>query len=95
MTPCLDRPDQTWSTHSAMILKNISEAKAELSALIDAVSKGEEVVIGKAGVPVAKLVRYTGAAARRVPGALKGQIKIHEDFDELPPDIAAAFGMDP
>lgn len=78
-----------------MILKNISEAKAELSALIDAVSKGEEVVIGKAGVPVAKLVRYTGAAARRVPGALKGQIKIHEDFDELPPDIAAAFGMDP
>lgn len=78
-----------------MILKNISEAKAELSALIDAVSKGEEVVIGKAGVPVAKLVRYTGAAARRTPGALKGRIKIHEDFDELPPDIAAAFEMEP
>jgi antitoxin (DNA-binding transcriptional repressor) of toxin-antitoxin stability system len=75
-----------------MILKNISEAKAELSALIDAVSKGEEIVISKASVPVAKLVRYTGgAAARRTPGALKGQIKIHEDFDELPPDVAAAF----
>ena len=78
-----------------MILRNISEAKAELSALIDAVSKGEEVLIGKAGVPVARLVRYTGAAAPRIPGALKGQIKIHEDFDELPPDIAAAFGMEP
>jgi prevent-host-death family protein len=78
-----------------MILKNISEAKAELSALIDAVSKGEEVLIGKAGVPVAKLVHYTGVAARRTPGALKGRITIHDDFDELPPDIAAAFGDDP
>ena len=78
-----------------MILKNISEAKAELSALIDAVSKGEEVLIGKAGVPVARLVRYTGGAAKRIPGALKGRIKVHDDFDELPPDLAAAFGLDP
>ena len=77
-----------------MILKNISEAKAELSALIDAVSKGEEVIIVKAGVPVAKIIRYTGAAARRTPGDLKGEIKIHEGFDQLPPDIAAAFGLE-
>lgn len=78
-----------------MILKNISEAKAELSALIDAVSKGEEVLIGKAGVPVARLVRYTGGATTRIPGALKGAITIGEGFDELPPDLAAAFGLDP
>lgn len=78
-----------------MIMKNISEAKAELSALVDAVQKGEEVLIGKAGVPVAKLVRYTGIAARRTPGALKGRIVIHGEFDELPPDIAAAFGVEP
>jgi prevent-host-death family protein len=78
-----------------MIMTNISEAKAELSALIEAVSKGEEVLIGKAGVPVAKLVRYTGASGRRVPGALKGRIVIHEGFDELPSDIAAAFGIEP
>jgi len=90
-----DRSDQIWSTRRAVILKNISEAKAELSALIDAVSKGEEVLIGKAGVPVAKLVRYTGVSTRRVPGALKGRIVIHEGFDELPPDIAAAFGIEP
>jgi len=75
-----------------MILKNISEAKAELSALIEKVGKGEEVLIGKAGVPVARLVKYTGAAAKRRPGALKGQIKIKADFDELPDDLAAAFG---
>jgi antitoxin (DNA-binding transcriptional repressor) of toxin-antitoxin stability system len=78
-----------------MIFKNISEAKAELSALIDAVSKGEEVLIGKAGVPVARLVRYTGGSAKRTPGVMKGRIKIHEGFDELPPDLAAAFGIEP
>jgi prevent-host-death family protein len=78
-----------------VILKNISEAKAELSALIDAVSKGEEVLIGKAGVPVAKLVRYTGSVGKRKPGALKGRIVIHDDFDELPPDLATAFGIAP
>lgn len=79
----------------SMIIRNISEAKAELSALIEAVSKGEEVLIGKAGVPVARLVRYTGAVAPRVPGDLEGQIKMAEDFDQLPSDIAEAFGIDP
>jgi hypothetical protein len=44
-------------------------------------------------VPVAKLVRYTGSATKRMPGALKGKITIHDGFDELPPDIAAAFGI--
>jgi prevent-host-death family protein len=76
-----------------VILKNISEAKAELSALIEAVSKGEEVLIGKAGVPVAKLIAYNGAATERTPGRLAGKITIADDFDSLPDDIAEAFGM--
>ena len=76
-----------------MQVKNISEAKAELSALIEAVQRGEEVIIGKAGKPVAKLVPYHGAKAVRAPGALRGRIHIAPDFDELPADIAAAFGM--
>lgn len=75
-----------------MILKNISEAKSELSALIEAVQRGEEVLIGKAGKPVARLVAYRGASKPRAPGALKGQIRISADFDTLPPDIAEAFG---
>jgi prevent-host-death family protein len=75
-----------------MILKNISEAKSELSALIEAVQRGEEVLIGKAGKPVARLVAYRGAAQPRKPGALKGQIRIAPDFDILPSDIAEAFG---
>ncbi|MBY0507500.1 MAG: type II toxin-antitoxin system prevent-host-death family antitoxin [Bryobacteraceae bacterium] len=77
-----------------MTLRNISEAKAQLSALIEAVQTGEEVIIGKAGKPVARLIRYQGAAEPRRPGALKGQIRIADDFDELPPDLAEAFGVE-
>ena len=76
-----------------MHITNISEAKAQLSALIEKVLVGEEVIIGKAGKPVAKLVRYQRSEEQRQPGALKGKIKIVDDFDELPEDIAEAFGM--
>jgi prevent-host-death family protein len=78
-----------------MHITNISEAKAQLSALIEKVLAGEEVIIGKAGKPVAKLVRYERSEKPRSPGALKGKIKIADDFDELPDDIAEAFGMKP
>ena len=76
-----------------MQIKNISDAKAQLSSLIEAVQRGEEVIIGKAGKPVAKLVPYSGAKEARIPGALRGRIRIAADFDDLPADIAAAFGM--
>ncbi len=76
-----------------MLITNISEAKAQLSALIEKVMSGQEVIIGKAGKPVAKLVRYELSEEPRQPGALKGKIKISDDFDELPRDIAKAFGM--
>lgn len=77
-----------------MHVTNISEAKAQLSALIERVQAGEEIIIGKAGKPVAKLVRYERSEKERQPGALKGKIHIADDFDELPADIAEAFGMD-
>ena len=76
-----------------MHITNISEAKAHFSALIEKVISGQEVIIGKAGKPVAKLVRYERSQETRRPGALRGKIKIAEDFDELPVDIAEAFGM--
>jgi prevent-host-death family protein len=75
-----------------MHITNISEAKAQLSSLIEKVLAGEEVLIGKAGKPVAKLVRYERSDKERSPGALKGRIKIAQDFDVLPKDIAEAFG---
>lgn len=76
-----------------MIIINISEAKAQLSALIEKVLAGEEVVIGKAGKPVARLVRYKRSEEPRMPGALKGKIKIADDFDDMPNDIAESFGL--
>jgi prevent-host-death family protein len=77
-----------------MHITNISEAKAQLSALIEKVLAGNEVIIGKAGKPVAKLVPYERSEETRHPGALRGKIKIAADFDDLPGDVAEAFGMD-
>jgi prevent-host-death family protein len=75
-----------------MVVNSITEAKAQLSALIERVQKGEEVVIAKAGKPVAVLRAYQGPARKRTPGALRGRIRIASDFDVLPEDIAEAFG---
>jgi len=76
-----------------MQITNISEAKAQLSALIEKVTAGEDVIIGKAGKPVARLIRYERNRQARQPGALKGKIKIADDFDNLPEDIAKVFGI--
>jgi len=76
-----------------MYITNITQAKAHFSALIEKVLAGEEIIIGKSGKPVAKLVRKERREESRRPGALKGKIKIADDFDELPDDIAKAFGI--
>lgn len=75
---------------------NVHEAKTHLSRLLERVSEGEEIVIAKAGRPVAKLIPYVESDELRKPGAWKGRVWIADDFDELPPDILAAFyGDDP
>ena len=76
-----------------MILRNISQAKAELSSLIEEVLKGNEVIVAKAGTPVARLVPYRGLGKPRKPGSMAGQIWISDDFDALPEDMAEAFGI--
>lgn len=77
-----------------MVVNTITEAKAQLSALIEKAVNGEEIIIKKAGKPVAVLNKYSPGNVQRKPGALKGQIKIHDDFNELPEDIAAVFARD-
>ena len=76
-----------------MVIKTISEAKAQLSRLIERVQAGEEVVIGKAGKPVAVLSPYLPQVKERRPGALRGKIWVAPDFDELPPELAESFGV--
>src|SRR5580698_1564450 len=61
--PCYD---------ATMLVRNISEAKSELSALIESVQNGVEVIIAKAGKPVARLVAYHGASQPRTPGVSAG-----------------------
>ncbi|MBN1523468.1 MAG: type II toxin-antitoxin system Phd/YefM family antitoxin [Spirochaetales bacterium] len=76
-----------------MIVDTITQAKTQLSSLIEKVLTGEEVLIKRAGKPVAILKKYSPTALNRYPGALKNKIKIAKDFDELPPDMAESFGM--
>lgn len=76
-----------------MVIRNISQAKAELSALINEVLKGNEVILAKAGKPVVRLVPYRGPKRPRKPGSMRGQIWMAPDFEVLPGDMAEAFGM--
>lgn len=71
---------------------NVHEAKTQLSRLLEEVEAGERVVIARSGEPVAVLAPYKAAIRRRRLGLFAGEATIHDDFDELPPDIAAAFG---
>jgi prevent-host-death family protein len=70
---------------------NIHEAKTHLSRLLERVEAGEEVVIGRAGKPVARLVPYRQDQEPRTPGGWQGRVRIADDFDELPPELLAAF----
>lgn len=65
---------------------NIHEAKTHLSRLLEQVRNGEEVVIAKAGKPVARLVAVQARPARRTPGMDKGKVIIHPDFDDPIPE---------
>src|SRR5256885_16530187 len=71
------------------------DAKTNLSKLIAQVEAGEEVVIARNGNPVAKLVKIEPARRRRKPPpeSWRGKVWIAPDFDELPEDLARAFGV--
>jgi len=75
-----------------MRIVNISDAKASLSKLIEQVQSGDEVVISKAGKPVAKLVRFDlDTTPRDLSQRIwHGQVWIAEDFDDLPEGFRSA-----
>ena len=71
---------------------NVYEAKTHLSQLLDRAAAGEEIVIARAGRPVARLVALAAPTPpRRIPGGWHGKVGIAPDFDELPAEIEAAF----
>jgi prevent-host-death family protein len=72
---------------------NLYEAKSHLSQLVKEAAAGAEIIIAKAGEPMARLVPLVSEVkAERKPGQWEGQIRMSDDFDDpLPPDILAAF----
>lgn len=69
------------------------EAKTTLSRLVDAAQAGEDVVITRSGEPVVRLQAVRRPSSRKeLLGLYAGQIRIAEDFDELPEDVARALG---
>jgi prevent-host-death family protein len=71
---------------------NIHKAKTHLSRIVDDVAAGGEVVIAKAGRPVARLVPLENQPRRKVLGLLKGKLRVPADFNApLPADVIADF----
>ena len=70
---------------------NIHEAKTHLSRLLQKVSEGEEVIISRAGVPVARLVAVSREKPTRPLGIAKGEIWMADDFDAPMPEFEALF----
>ena len=71
---------------------NIHAAKTHFSRLVERAAKGEEIIIARAGRPVARLVPLGSAKRPRRPGLLKGRIRIRKDFDApLPDDVLRRF----
>jgi prevent-host-death family protein len=68
-----------------MTIRNVSQAKAELSALLVRVERGEEVLIARAGTPVARLTKIEKRTEPRKFGDMAGKVWISPDFDE--PDL--------
>jgi prevent-host-death family protein len=75
-----------------MLKVNIHDAKTHLSKLAEQAGAGEEIIIAKAGRPIARLVPLAQGPAVRRKGLLKGKIKISDDFDKpLPDDVVDLF----
>lgn len=75
---------------------NIHEAKTHLSKLLNRVMAGEEIIIAKSGVPVARIVPIVSKVKTRVPGSAQGKLSMADDFNgPLPDEILNAFEGNP
>ena len=73
-----------------MPVVNVHEAKTQLSRLLARAEAGEEVVIARSGIPIARLVPYNGRPGIRRFGAMKGRVVIDDRFFEPLPDAELA-----
>ena len=70
---------------------NVHEAKTHLSRLIERVEGGEEIVIARAGRPVARLVHYRARTSPRIPGQWRDRVRLAPDFDQTDLSVLEAF----
>lgn len=70
---------------------NMHEAKSNLSKLVEAAARGEEVIIARAGKPAVELIPVRKGREPRQPGRLAGKIRISDDFYETREDIINEF----
>lgn len=70
---------------------NIHEAKTHLSRLLEQVAVGEEIVIAKAGKPIARLVPLEAPQKKRQLGLLKGKLNVPDNFDAPLTDVELAL----
>lgn len=74
---------------------NLTDAKARFSEVVDRVAEGDEVIVTRMGKPVARIVAYEPGQAQKRLGLLEGRLRVAEDFDDWPDDIAKSLGIDP
>lgn len=70
---------------------NMHEAKSQLSALVEEVLAGGEVVIARAGKPLARLIPFQEQKAQRRPGRWKEKLRTADDFDVTPEEVLSSF----
>ncbi|VAW30835.1 Prevent host death protein, Phd antitoxin [hydrothermal vent metagenome] len=70
-----------------MTVYNVHEAKTHLSKLLTRVMSGEQIIIAKAGKPVAILSPFAETPTRRVPGNNAGKVVIKSNFDDPLPEF--------
>lgn len=70
---------------------NVHEAKTNLSRLLKRVEAGEQIVIAKAGKPVARLVPATSGKSKRILGTMRGKFVVPDNFNDPLPEFEAHF----
>lgn len=71
---------------------NTHQAKTHLSQLLEQVAQGEEIIIARAGKPIARLVGYRGEDRARTGGQWKGLVRMSDHFEEpLPEEVSKLF----
>lgn len=73
------------------MIVNIHDAKTHLSRLVERAAAGEEIIIGRAGRPIARLVPFVRTSEPRIAGRWAGRVTISPDFDETPAWLADGF----